>query len=192
MRDASGKLDWFHLHAQLTEAMQRASDLALLEERKVLGDVIARGSQIQLVFHNATAVLGVFSRMLPSIHGVSQEVAEADMAEKRKLNIHTRNQFSALGAAGYAGGTPTGGAYGGAALAGGRGRSSGRKPSPGTTPAGSRYGNAFPAANAPARTAPTARSAAGYYGPQLARTGAGRGGGGLGGEGGGRGAGALS
>eukprot|EP00904_Undaria_pinnatifida_P006815 jgi/Undpi1/3263/HiC_scaffold_15.g06637.m1 len=197
MRDSSGKFDWFILHDRLTEAMQRASDLSLLDERKVLGDVIARGSQMQMVLRNAAAVLGLFSRMLPSIRGVAQEVAEADMAEMRKLHLINRNQFSVLGAACYAGGNPGGGAYAGAALAGGGGRSPGRKPSPGATPAGSRHSNAFPAANTyapPTRTrmAPAAHTAAGHYGLQLARTGAGRGGGGPGGGGGGRGAAFLS
>ena len=107
-RDSSGKFDWFTLHDRLTEAMQRASDLSLLDERKVLGDVIARGSQMQMVLRNAAAVLGLFSRMLPSIRGVAQEVAEADMAEMRKLHLMNRNQFSVLGAACYAGGNPGG------------------------------------------------------------------------------------
>ena len=120
-RDSSGKFDWFTLHDRLTEAMQRASDLSLLDERKVLGDVIARGSQMQMVLRNAAAVLGLFSRMLPSIRGVAQEVAEADMAEMRKLHLMNRNQFSVLGAACYAGGNPGWGAYAGAALAGGGG-----------------------------------------------------------------------
>lgn len=40
--------------------MQRASDLNLLDEGKVLGDVIARGARMMTVFGNAQAGLGIF------------------------------------------------------------------------------------------------------------------------------------
>eukprot|EP00904_Undaria_pinnatifida_P011894 jgi/Undpi1/7835/HiC_scaffold_23.g10308.m1 len=137
MRDASGVVTWHNLRDRLVEAMQRASNLNLFGERKVLGDVIARGTQMESVIRNPAGIQGVLSQMLPSIRGVSQRAAEADMAKMRKLQLTHRNQFSVLGAAGYGGAASTGVAYRGGfpavrsygevVLAGGGARASGRK-----------------------------------------------------------------
>lgn len=73
--------------------MQRASDLNLFDGKKALGDVIARRTRMAMVFRNAQAVLGLFSRMLLSIPGVSQEVAKC---RHEPLTNHRRSPGSVM------------------------------------------------------------------------------------------------
>ena len=70
MRDASGVLTWYDLRDRLADAMQRASDLNLLEERKVLGDVIAHGTQTVTAFRTAAGVLAFFCSFVHRLNKV--------------------------------------------------------------------------------------------------------------------------
>ncbi|CAN0430054.1 unnamed protein product, partial [Pylaiella littoralis] len=84
MRDADGRYTCFTMRTHLDAAMQMAMDLNLLDARKALSDAVARGTRMVAACNGPVLVLGVFSKMLPSVHRVSQEVYEADCADLRK------------------------------------------------------------------------------------------------------------
>ncbi|CAM9321473.1 unnamed protein product, partial [Pylaiella littoralis] len=94
MRDADGRYTWFTMCTHLGVAIRMATDLNLLDARKVLSDAVARGNRMVAACNDPVLVLGVFSKMLPSVHGVSQEVYEADCADLRKVTALSRNFFT--------------------------------------------------------------------------------------------------
>ncbi|CAN0123773.1 unnamed protein product, partial [Laminaria digitata] len=57
---------------------------------------------------NPRIVLGVFSKMLPFVQGVSQEVHKADCADLRKVHALTKNHFTSPAGTGFAGRALTG------------------------------------------------------------------------------------
>ncbi|CAN0443651.1 unnamed protein product, partial [Pylaiella littoralis] len=164
MRDADGRYTWFTMRTHLDVAIRMATDLNLLDARKVLSDTVARGNRMVAACNDPVLVLGVFSKMLPSVHGVSQEVYEADCADLRKVTALSRNFFTNPSGAG-------GGSGSGGGSSSGKARGSGRKHAA-TQPsiAGTLHGNAFPtapsgAAANRARSSGTGGHAQGHYGP---------------------------
>ncbi|CAN0339531.1 unnamed protein product [Pylaiella littoralis] len=103
MRDSDGRFTWYSLRAHLEAAMKMATDLNLLDARKVLTDTIARGNRLVAACSDPVIVLGVFSKMLPWVHGVSQEVYEVDCADLRKVTLLARNFFTNHGGRGGGG-----------------------------------------------------------------------------------------
>ncbi|CAN0124731.1 unnamed protein product, partial [Pylaiella littoralis] len=137
MRDADGSYTWFTMRTHLDVAIRMATDLNLLDARKVLSDTVARGNRMVVACNDPVLVLGVFSKMLPSVHAVSQEVYEADCADLRKVTALSRNFFTNPSGAG-------GGSGSGGGSSSGKARGSGRKHAA-TQPsiAGTLHGNAF-------------------------------------------------
>ncbi|CAN0441887.1 unnamed protein product, partial [Pylaiella littoralis] len=66
MRDADGRYTWFTMRTHLDVAIRMATDLNLLDARKVLSDTVARGNRMVAACNDPVLVLGVFSKMLPS------------------------------------------------------------------------------------------------------------------------------
>ncbi|CAM9198555.1 unnamed protein product, partial [Pylaiella littoralis] len=94
MRDSDGRFTWDSLRAHLEAAMKMATDLHLLDAREVLTDTIARGNRLVAACSDPVIVLGVFSKMLPSVHGMSQGVYEVVCADLRKVTLLARNFFT--------------------------------------------------------------------------------------------------
>ena len=90
MRDVDAAFTWYDLVPPLQTAMQMATDLNLLYIRKVLSDTISRGVRMTAACSNPLIVLGMFSKMLPSVQGVCQELHEANCAELRKVHASQR------------------------------------------------------------------------------------------------------
>lgn len=168
MRNDGDAYSWHDLRPLLDTALTMATDMNLLTTRKVLSDTIARGARMLKACGDPVMVLGVFSKMLPSVHGVSQEVHEADCAELRKVRALDR----VLNGAGAASGVVAAG------------------PPPARPITGPHLGNAFQTAQAQTgkvRAPAATRAAAGqnFYGPVRGGGGGGRGRGGARGGGGG-------
>lgn len=86
IRDVDGAFNWYDLVPPLQTAMQMLTDLNLSDSRKIHSDTIAQGGRMRMVAacDNPRIVLGVFSKILPSVRGMSQEAHEADCAELGK------------------------------------------------------------------------------------------------------------
>lgn len=67
--------------------MRRSADLKLLDARKVLDDTNPRGNRRVQACGDLVLVLVAFSKTLPSVHGVSQKVYEADCTDLRSLRL---------------------------------------------------------------------------------------------------------
>ena len=173
MRNADGGFVWADLCRALGTAAKMALDLNLLDARKTLSEAQARGERMLHACGNGEMVLEVFTKMLPTIAGVSRELHEADCMELRKHAALNKNHFTA---------SAGGGTF--------------RQYVPPSI-AGSHLGNAFPTAQAQGaagrgRASQSARAQAAHsFYPQTGgrRGGGGGGAGGSGGGGGGGGSG---
>ena len=108
MRDVDGIFTWYDLVTPLESAMKMAMDFNLLDASKVLSDTIDGGRRMVAACGNPRIVLGVFSKMLPFVKGVSQEVHEADCADLRKIHALTKNHFTSPDGTEFAGQALTG------------------------------------------------------------------------------------
>ena len=196
MRDVNGTFTWYDLVTPLESTIKMAIDFNLLDARKVLSDTIARGRRMVAACGHPRIVLGVFSKMLPFVQGVPQEVHEADCADLRKIHALTNNHFTSPDRPGFAGQALIG--FRGQAGTGFGGRvapagATARRKQAQSMTAGPTNGDAFSMVHTHAnggRGAYQGRGAAapGYYGPLSARSGGGLGRGGgssVGGNGGG-------
>lgn len=121
--------------------------LEILDSRKIIRDTIARGGHLVEACGDGAIVLGVLSKMPPSVRGFVPRSGRGGLRRSTEMNALTNNHFT----------SPAGPWFGGQATL--------------------RFGHVAPAPYAHAsalgaRRAPQARAGAaqGLYGPQLTRT----------------------
>eukprot|EP00904_Undaria_pinnatifida_P002455 jgi/Undpi1/1220/HiC_scaffold_108.g14134.m1 len=182
MRDVDGIFPWYDLVTSLESAMEMAMDFNLLDARKGLSDTLSRGGRVVAACSNPRTVLGVLSKMLPFVQGVSQDVHEADCADLCKIHALTMNHLTSPDGTGLVGQALTG--FGGQAGTGFGGlvtpaEAMARRKQAQSMTAGAKSGSAFPIAHTDAnimRGAYQGRGDAvpGYYGSLPAHSGGGR------------------